>query len=155
MLLLLKFCDFSLWTVFIFLTDFNSNCIFKKSFQIIFYYVNALSQCPGRIHPGEFPCEKSLNFLPPRYILHYLVHSGGSDEWLIFPGDFVRLILMSFDIITMVSLRQSLVSARVLSGSQQSTVTFLPKYQAKFLGYDRLVFSRFDQLCIVSWETSA
>ena len=48
--------------------------------------------------------------------------------------------------------RQSLVSARVSSGSQQSVVTFFPKCRVKFLGYDRLFFIRFYQLFMVSLE---
>ena len=56
--------------------------------------------------------------------------------------------LMNFDISSVVPLRQSLVSARVSSGSQQ----FAVKYRVKFLSYNRLVFIRFYQLPMVRWE---
>ena len=57
--------------------------------------------------------EKSLNFPPSRCILHNLVHFGGNVEYLIFSSDFLNFTRMSFDISSIVSQRQSLVSVRV------------------------------------------
>ena len=54
--------------------------------------------------------EKSLNFLPPRCILHNLVHLGGNAKLLIFPGE---LQPNEFWYYLVLSLGQSLASTRV------------------------------------------
>ena len=98
------------------------------------------------------PAEESLSFRLLRHQLNKLVYPGGNVEQLTFPGHFLNFTLMSFDISMVVSLKQSLVAARVLSGSKQSVVTFIPKYSVNFLGFDRLVFIRLYQLFMVNWE---
>ena len=57
---------------------------------------------------------------------------------------------MSFALV--VSLRWYFVPSWVSLGSQQSVDTLFPKYQVKFLDYDRLVFICFYQLFQVSSE---
>ena len=96
--------------------------------------------------------EKSLNFLPPQCILYNLVHLGGNTEWLIFLGE---LHPVEFWYYLALSVGQSLVSTRVSTGSQQSMMTFFPKYRelVKILGYDRLDLICFYQLFMVSWES--
>ena len=84
------------------------------------------------------PVEKSLNFLPPRCILHNLVYPGANNEHLIITGNSLNFTPTSFGITSTRSLRQSLMSARVSLGPQKSVVTISPKYRDKFLGYDRL-----------------
>ena len=84
------------------------------------------------------PVEKSLNFLPPRCILHNLVYPGANNEHLIITGNSLNFTPTSFGITSTRSLRQSLMSARVSLGPQKSVVTIPPKYRDKFLGYDRL-----------------
>ena len=59
---------------------------------------------------------------------------------------------MSFDITPVISLRQSLVAARVSLESQQPVMTLFPECRDEFLGYDQSVFSHFYQLFTVSWE---
>ena len=84
------------------------------------------------------PVEKSLNFLPPRCILHNLVYPGANNEHLIITGNSLNFTPTSFGITSTRSLRQSLMSARVSLGPQKSVVTISLKYRDKFLGYDRL-----------------
>ena len=84
------------------------------------------------------PVEKSLNFLPPRCILHNLVYPGANNEHLIITGNSLNFTPTSFGITSTRSLRQSLMSARVSLGPQKSVVTISPKYRDKCLGYDRL-----------------
>ena len=84
------------------------------------------------------PVEKSLNFLPPRCILHNLVYPGANNEHLIITGNSLNFTPTSFGITSTRSLGQSLMSARVSLGPQKSVVTISPKYRDKFLGYDRL-----------------
>ena len=66
------------------------------------------------------------DFPPAQCIVHNLVHPRWNVGKVIFPGEFRTFITMSFDINTVILLRQCSVSNSVLSGSQQSVVTNLP-----------------------------
>ena len=111
---------------------------------------------PGCIHSGMFPGEnlvrkitprwKTFGFFTSRIILHYLVHPGENIESLIVHSEFLNFTLMSFDI------TQSLLCDGVSSKSEQSVVTLSPEYQVKIISNDRLAFTCFYSLFMVSWE---
>ena len=66
--------------------------------------------------------EKDLDFAHLRSILRNLVHPRENAEKLIFPGEHLNFTPINFEIITVILLRQSLVSGRVSVG------TFFTKY---------------------------
>ena len=57
------------------------------------------------------------------------------------PGD--HQMLKFFGNASVISIRESFVSAKVSLGSQQSMVSFISEYRVKFLGCNRLVFILF------------
>lgn len=58
----------------------------------------------------------------PRCTLHNLAYPARNVAYLIFSGNFMNFTLLSFNITSVVSLRQSSVSPRVSLGQQQSVV---------------------------------
>ena len=110
-------------------------------------FLCTLSQLSGWIHPGKFPVKiwpvkplpskKHMNVKSPRYILHNSVHAWITNIlWWI--SEHFSMIL---DIIPVISLRHSWLSAMALSGSQQCVVIFSP-----------MVFIYFYRIFMVSWE---
>ena len=89
------------------------------------------------------PGEKCFNFLPHWYISYYLAQPGGSAEPLIFPGEILNFIRMSFFTTPVILLRQSSVPNIVLLDHGNLRWLFTESYwelnlRGYWFGYDKL-----------------
>ena len=109
---------------------------------------NTLSRYPGWIHPGKFPGENLFRKITPRRktfgfftslkILHNLFHPEENTASLIVSREFLDFTQWVL-ILPLWCHWYSLMCGNILPESRQCEVTLPPKFEVKFLDYDKLI----------------